>query len=152
MNRAARKHPGRGFTLIEVLVTMVLMGIILPIAMQAVSIALNAASTARHTSEAASLAQAKINELLTDADVSSLAASGDFGQEWPNYQWSSQSTTDDLGFTQITVTVTWVQQGKPREYNLTTMISQDVAAATAGATGTSGTTGSTGTGTTGGTR
>ena len=54
-----------GFTLIEVLATMLLLGIVLPVAMRGVSVALSAAGTARHLSEAAVLAEAKLNELAT---------------------------------------------------------------------------------------
>ena len=57
----------RGFTLVEVLATLVLLGIILPIAMRGVSMAMAAASNARRTAEATSLAEAKLNMLLVDS-------------------------------------------------------------------------------------
>src|SRR4051812_31300269 len=57
----------RGFTLIEVLATMVLLGIIIPVAMRGVSISLAAADKAKHTSQAAALAESKLNDLLTQS-------------------------------------------------------------------------------------
>ena len=60
-----------GFTLVEVLATLVLMGIVIPVAMHGVSIAMSAASNARKTAEAATLAETKLNELLVlrESDV-----------------------------------------------------------------------------------
>src|SRR4051794_38319604 len=59
-----RRAMRAGFTLIEVLATLVLLGIILPAAMRGVSIGLAMASHARHVTEAAQLAEAKLNELV----------------------------------------------------------------------------------------
>jgi type II secretory pathway pseudopilin PulG len=116
----------------EVLVTMVLMGIVLPIVLQAVSVARSAATTARRTSEAATLAQSKLNEMLASGDITMFGMSGDFGQEWQAYQWSCQTVTDTLGFTQVTVTVTWRERGQQRTYNLSTLVSDTTSTAGTG--------------------
>jgi prepilin-type N-terminal cleavage/methylation domain-containing protein len=125
MNHSAAQLQARrrGFTLMEVLVTMVLMGIVLPIALRAVSVARSAATTARRTSEAATLAQAKLSEIVASGDVAMFGLSGDFGQEWSAYQWACQTLTDAQGFTQVTLTVTWREQGRQRSFNLSTLMS-----------------------------
>ena len=56
----------RGFTLLEVLATLVLVGIILPAVMHGISLATIAAGEAKHKVEAVSLAQTKLAELTAD--------------------------------------------------------------------------------------
>ena len=64
---ARMRRSGRaGFTLVEVLATLVLLGIVVPVAMRGVSVALAAAQTAKRTAEATSLAQSKLNEMIAD--------------------------------------------------------------------------------------
>ncbi|HEV8377776.1 MAG TPA: type II secretion system protein, partial [Tepidisphaeraceae bacterium] len=63
MNRTT-KHSRRGFTLLEVLATLILIGIILPAVMGGISLATAAAGEAKHKVEAVSLAQTKLSELL----------------------------------------------------------------------------------------
>lgn len=86
-----------GFTLIEVLAALMLMAVVLPVAMQGVSIATAAASSARHRNEAAALAQSKMDELLASMQAQQQQAntnmSGDFGEDWPDYQWSAEMVT-----------------------------------------------------------
>jgi prepilin-type N-terminal cleavage/methylation domain-containing protein len=119
--RQARCRHG-GFTLVEVLVTIVLMGIVLPITMRAVTNALTAASHARHTAEASALAEAKLNEIVASGNPTTFGTSGDFGAEWPEYQWTCQSVTDSNGFTQISLVVTWREGNRERTYNLSTLV------------------------------
>ena len=83
-------HPRRGFTLIEVLATIALLGIVLPVAMQGVSIATGIASTARHRSEAGALAESKMNELIVTQAWNGGTLSGDFGSDFPDYTWQAQ--------------------------------------------------------------
>src|SRR5258708_32822878 len=52
-----------GFTLIEVLAAMLLIAIVLPAAMKGVANVAGTANNTRHRSEAAGLAEAKLNEL-----------------------------------------------------------------------------------------
>ena len=130
--RHPQKRASRGFTLIEVLVSIALIGIVLPIVLQAVSVARSAATTARRTSEAATLAQVKLNEMLASGDVTMFGTSGDFGQEWPGYQWSCQTLSDTLGYTQVTLTVTWQEQGRARSYNLSTLVADSLLTQTGG--------------------
>src|SRR5690242_13763874 len=53
----------RGFTLIEVLVTMLLLSILVPVLMEGLSLSLRAASSSRHKTEAANVAQDELNLL-----------------------------------------------------------------------------------------
>jgi len=113
-----------GFTLIEVLATMVLLGIVLPVALRGTSVALQAASHARHTSEAATLADSKINELATmiqGGQVVSSGMSGDF-PEHTEYHWSCSSAIDVNGLNELSVQVTWTERAQERVFTLTTLV------------------------------
>ena len=112
----------RGFTLVEVLAAMVLMGIVLPVAMRGVSLAVAAAGHARHLSEASSLAETKLNELLVVDAPSAAGTSGDFAPDHPEYQWKCDSQQRDYNMTEFVLTVSWQEQGQPRTFALSTMI------------------------------
>jgi prepilin-type N-terminal cleavage/methylation domain-containing protein len=110
----------RGFTLIEVLAALVMLGIVLPIAMKGVSIALASASHARHMSEAASLADEKLNEIIATQDWST--TSGDFGPDFAGYQWTVTTADRDYDVTEIQLSVTWTERGSQRSLNASTMV------------------------------
>ena len=122
--RARTDHSRRsqGFTLVEVLSALVLLAIVLPVAMRGVSLALASASSARHSAEAATLAESKLNELIVTGDWESASLSGDFGADWPGYQWSSQTYTRDYSVTEVVVTVTWVDRGQSRSLVMASMV------------------------------
>jgi prepilin-type N-terminal cleavage/methylation domain-containing protein len=111
----------KGFTLIEVLATMVLLALVLPAAMRGATIALSAASSARHRTEAATLAQAKLNELIATGQWNA-GQSGDFADKnHPEYHWSAQSSSRDYGVFEVVVNLTWNENGAERKFALTTM-------------------------------
>jgi prepilin-type N-terminal cleavage/methylation domain-containing protein len=128
----------RAFTLIEVLVTMLLLAILLPVIADGLSISAAAASSARRQTEAAGLAQDELNQLLTSGDWSSVT-SGDFGSDHPGYRWSCQNAVGDNGVTQIMLNVTWDERGRPRQFALSTMINTNTSdASTSSSTSTGG--------------
>lgn len=133
MRRRPLPRSRHGFTLVEVLATIVLLGIVLPVAMRGVSVALRSASTARHTAEAATLGENKLNELLVSGEWSVLSGSGDFGQDWPGYKWTCQSASLEFG-TEIVLEVTWTERGQEQSLVLAT-IASGLAQATSGTGG-----------------
>ena len=126
--------PKRGFTLIEVLATMVLLGILLPVTMHALSVSLAAASQSRHLTEAATLAQSKLNDLVTEGTWNS-TTSGDFSPDHPDYRWNCQSIGRDYGVCEVMVTVMWQEKGQQRQMNLSTFVNNN-GTDTLGASGT----------------
>src|SRR5688500_7535196 len=64
-----RRHH-RGFTLAEVLATLVLVGLVLPAVMKGISLALAASDDARRRVEAVGLAENKLTELTADMSTS----------------------------------------------------------------------------------
>jgi len=111
----------RGFTLIEVLATLLLLGIVMPVAMRGISIALAAADNARHVAEASALAETKLNDLLTQGVSSASGLTGDFSPDHPEYQWSYQSAPRDYDVTEVQLRVTWLERGRSRNFDLSTL-------------------------------
>ena len=120
--RSRRRRRGSAFTLIEVLATLVLIGIVVPFAVRGSTLALNTASSAKHQAEAATLGEAKLAELVSQGDWNTGSTQGDFGQEWPEYKWRLESyTRADVDVTEIVLTVTWTERGRERSLNVSTL-------------------------------
>src|SRR5262245_59015289 len=96
-------HPRRqhGFTLPEVLATLVLLGIVVPVAMRGVSVALASAQTAKRQAEAASLAQSKLNQLIADGSWQTSGSSGDFAPDHPDYRWTCENVSRNYGTNEV---------------------------------------------------
>ncbi|MDP9175032.1 MAG: type II secretion system GspH family protein [Planctomycetota bacterium] len=123
--RATRRS---GFTLIEVLVTLLVLSIALPPIMQGIQLATRAASQAKRRDEAANLASSKISQLIADQTwQTNGASSGDFSPDWPNYRWQSSVTnwaqdTSGLGLEQLDVTVSWTQNSREQSILVSTLV------------------------------
>ena len=120
-SRRRHRHIRKGFTLIEILATLLLLGIVMPVAMRGISIALASADHARHMAEAATLAETKLNDLLTQGVSSASGLTGDFSSDHPEYQWSYQSAPRDFSVNEVQLRVTWLERGQPRTFDLSTL-------------------------------
>lgn len=118
----ARRGGRRGFTLMEVLATMLLMAIVLPVAMHGVSVCLQVAGVAKRSAEAATLAEGKLAELAATSTFLPGDLSGDFSPDFPNYQWKAQTSTTADGLEEITVWVTYPSRTGERSVNVTTWV------------------------------
>jgi len=116
------KSRRRGFTLLEVLATMVLMAIILPVTMHGISVGLAAAGSARKSVEAVTLAQNKLTELSTATQLTTSSQSGDFGADFPDFHWDSSTISRELSMVEIDVKVTWTSRGGERNVSLSTLV------------------------------
>jgi type II secretion system protein I len=123
-----QSHPARGFTLIEVLVALVIFGIVVPVAMNAIDLSTHAGSIARHQAEAATLADAKLAELVAQAQVDPTLATagglnqGDFGPDFPGYRWTMQSAQREYDTAELSISVLWRDQNAERSVTVTTLI------------------------------
>jgi prepilin-type N-terminal cleavage/methylation domain-containing protein len=132
-NSLLSAHGARtGFTLVEILATLALVAIILPVAMSGISLALGVADLSRRQTEAASLAQTKMAEIVAGQLWQSASLAGDFAPDRPEYRWTSQ-VTDYQGtqLKQLDVQVLWNHKNRERNVTLSTLLY----------TGTSGTSG-----------
>ena len=116
---ASFSHPGRrrraagrrGFTLVEVLATLMLMTIALPVILQTISIATSAASLSKRRVEASLLCQSKVDELIATGQWQNGQLSGDFQPDWPDYTWTAQVEDFDGVSQELDVTINWLGRG-----------------------------------------
>jgi len=81
-----------GFTLAEVLATMLLMAILLPVIMEGISLASGVADMARRRTEATGLAEMQLNYLLSSADWNNGILDGNFESNDPSQAWAADYT------------------------------------------------------------
>ena len=124
----------RGFTLIEAMCALLLVGIVLPVAMRGLSVALQATSSADHLGQATELCRSKLAELGAAVDESNFSGGGQFPDQ-PAYTWQSTYTTRGDGTDELSCTVTWQQRGEQRSMTLTTLVYVPGNTATNGAGG-----------------
>ena len=115
-----------GFTLVEVLVTLMFLAISLPAIMQGISLATKVGAQTVRRTEAAGLAQSKLAEIVGTEEWQTGNLSGDFGSDWPAFRWEAtvqpwaQDTTS-AGIQEIDLNVNWTDQGKQQAVTLSTL-------------------------------
>jgi len=121
-NKIVEGRRSGGFTFAELLATVVLIGIIMPVAMQTIALCTRLAGLSRKETEAASLACTRLTELTTSDEWQSSGKAGDFGSDWPGYRWTAEvSNWTDSVVSQVDVTVHWQSQGLDRSVTLSTL-------------------------------
>ena len=115
-----------GFTFIELLATVVLIGIIMPVAMHSIALCTRLGGQSRKQIEAASLARTKLTELTASQDWQTSERAGDFGDDWPGYRWTAEVTSwTDSTLSQLDLTVLWQSQGRQRSVMLSTLVNPE---------------------------
>ncbi len=117
-----------GFTLVEALVAMVVIALVLPVALQGVSLAMQLGADAKLRGEAAQLAKGKLDEL---------AATGAWQDEKLNGEFEGQAGTVPMSWTatvggwsdgslnELEVTVTYKAAGKMRSVSMVTLVNPE---------------------------
>jgi prepilin-type N-terminal cleavage/methylation domain-containing protein len=103
------RRTGRGFTLVEVLASLTVVLIALPVAMEAITLSTATATRARRQLEAANLAASKLAELVATNQWQNGNSSGDFSNyspSFPDYTWTSTVTQYQEATTGTTAAVT----------------------------------------------
>ncbi len=113
-----------GFTFVELLATLALISIVMPVLMQTFSLCTRVAGESRRQVEAVSLATTKLTEMMASQDWQTGAVRGDFGQDWPGYEWSMTvgNWVENSSLRQIDLTVTWQSAGRQRKTILSTLV------------------------------
>lgn len=115
-----------GFTFIELLATVVLIGIIMPVAMHSIALCTSLGGQARRQIEAASLARTKLTELTVSQDWRTSEKSGNFGDDWPGFRWTAEVTGwTDSTLSQLDLTVFWQSHGRERSVTLSTLVNPE---------------------------
>jgi general secretion pathway protein I len=99
----------KGFTLVEVLATFVLIAIILPVVMEGLSLSMKLSAKSKRQVEAGALAETKLAEFLLSGDYDEGDQSGEFDDKEINYKWSLAVEDWEVedSMQELTVTVDW---------------------------------------------
>jgi len=115
----------RGFTLAEVLAALLLMGIIVPVALQGMSVVSRAAVLAQRKAAAMRVAERVLNEhvvLVSQGQATQGAANGVDTDGDASYPWTLQSEAwAEDAMTQMTVHVTFTVRGANYEMSASTL-------------------------------
>jgi general secretion pathway protein I len=123
---SAQARRRRGFTLIEVLATLLLMAIVLPAVMEGVSIALANASMARQRTEASTVAQAQMALLLATNQWNGGVLAGDVVSNGATYHWQANvaawpDDTTTVSLMQVDMVVSWTARNAKQSVTLSTI-------------------------------
>ena len=124
----------RGFTLVEVLAALLLMAIIIPVAMDGMSVASRIGVLGQRKAAAMRVAERVLNELIVENQTQQSSSSGTTVDGDTSYPWTMrvESWTEDA-MQQMTVTVQFTVQGSVYDISTTTLLpatAADLAAAT----------------------
>ena len=115
----------RGFTFVELLATIVLISIVMPVVMRTIGLCTQIAGQSRRQVEAVCLAKTKLTELTASQDWQTGSSNrGDFGNDWPGYEWTMTLATwaEDGSLRQLDLTVSWRSVGRQNQLTLTTLV------------------------------
>ncbi len=114
--------PPRAFTLVEVLAALLVMAIVIPVAMQGMSIASRAGILGERKAAAMLVAERVLNEQFITGQLTQNAASGSVSEGDLIYPWTMQSVAwPQDAMTQVTVQVTFTVQGNNYTVSATTL-------------------------------
>ena len=114
---------GHAFTIVEVLATLTLAGIVLPPTVHGILLCLATAEHAAQQARAASLAQSKLAEIVATGDIQNAETTGDFGEDLPGYTWVAEvNEWEDSRLVQVDVAVLWTRRGQDRRVTLSTLV------------------------------
>ena len=102
-----------GFSLIEVMCAILILGIALAGMVQGVTIALGSSKEAEVQTTGSLLASGLIEKLRAEGDIADGESDGECGENFPNYQWKQNVTSTTIkGLHDVVVTIENAQTGK----------------------------------------
>ncbi len=113
----------RGFTFAETLAAIAFTAIVIPVAMQAITLANRSGVLAERRRLAAELAERRLTEIVVANNWQGEDKSGDFGDDWPGYRWqfSDAAWTEDT-MRALTVQVFFIVQDHEYSVSLSTLV------------------------------
>jgi type II secretory pathway pseudopilin PulG len=116
-----------GFTLAEVLAALVFMAIVIPVALEGISIASRAGEVAARKSEAALVAEQILDQSIVTTNWNNSAQNGTLRQGNKDFRWTLRNETwnADLSETEmrlLSVDVTYQAQGRDYSVRLSTLV------------------------------
>lgn len=109
----SRGENDRGFTLVEILATFVLMAIILPVAMNGISMASKLANKAKHRVAAGALAEQMLSEFVLSGDYEDGDQEGEVSSGNADFVWQLAvlDWEEEDSMQQLDMSVTWEDAG-----------------------------------------
>ncbi len=119
----------RGFTLIEVCVAIVVLALGIAGALAAFGSISRTSGLAAEYDQAALLAERHLTEVEATGSTAVVAGSGDFGDDYPGYQWEQEIIPSDTqeGVAELKVTVQWKSGDSQRSVTVSTYVAQEMA-------------------------
>lgn len=121
-DRAGRRRR-QGFTLVEVLASLLLMAIVIPVAMEGMSVASRVGILGQRKAAAMRVAERVLNELIVEQQTQQNSSTGTTVDGDTTYPWSMrvENWTEDA-MQQLTVTVIFTVQGQNYDVSVTTLL------------------------------
>ena len=127
----------RAFTLIEVLAALLLMAIVIPVAMQGMSISSRAGLLGQRKAAAMRVAERMINELIVTGEMNQTSSSGTVVDGDTSYPWTMQSEPwSEDPMTHLTVKVIFSIQGNSYDVSASTLFDPTAGTGVAGSSST----------------
>lgn len=119
-----------GFTLVEALIALLLIAVVLPVVIQAISTSLRLGVYADRRAQAVALAENQLAEIVLSGDWQYGDAEGVFTEddapeldEPGAFHWAlAVEDWTDTSYQQFTMTVTWQQRQRERSVSLSTVV------------------------------
>ncbi len=123
MRAPDRRSARRAFTLVEVLASLMLIALVVPVAMEAMAVASRVGELGQRKAAAVRVGERVLGELLAEGQLTTGATSG-VAQEGPfEYPWSVRlENWPEDALQQVTVTVSFSVRGAPQEIALATLL------------------------------
>lgn len=127
MLKLSARRKNSGVLLLEVLITVSLLGVGLTVILQAFSASIGAIRTAQQYTRAAFLAEDKLSQIKQEAlqgdDIAAGQESGEFSEENKDFSWESEiNPLEDTSLNEAKITVSWQQKDRENEVFLTTYL------------------------------
>lgn len=120
-----------GFTLAEVLAALAFMAIVIPVAVQGISVASRAGQVAARKADAARIGDRVLNELEVTGQLLGGVQNGVIREGEREFRWSMQTQSWLEGnLNQVTVSVAFEVQGQAYDLRLATLIDPNAATTT----------------------
>jgi general secretion pathway protein I len=117
-----------GFTLVELVIAFVLLAIGIVAILELVGQSALNARLARNRTQAALLAQQRMEELLSQPDLQPGISEGNFGDRFPQFRWRAQieqvsgsADQSQAPLYRLTVVVEWQEGTRPQSVQLDTL-------------------------------
>jgi len=132
VDRVPSSRRRAAFTLVEVLAALLMMAIIIPVAIEGMSVASRVAVLGQRKAAAMRVGERVLNELLVETQIQQASASGTAYEGESSFPWVMRvDNWPEDAMQQMTVTVSFTVQGGAHEVSVATL---RPAAPTAGAT------------------